>query len=281
MPVSDGVYYLESGREYQRFPPVLLIHGEGGSSTSWPADVRRLKGYRTIAVDLPGHGRSDGTALQSIKAYCEQVCHFLESLKITRVIVVGHSMGGAVALMMATRRSRVVAGLGMISSGAFLGGETEILEQLSTPFGFTRGLHLIQQKAFGSRATPGLIKNVMQTLEKNRHGVLFSDWCASAAFDLRAEIERIEVPVWVAVGTEDQITPRTYSQYIFDQVTNASFQTIERGGHMVLHEAGEEVALGLRAFLERIDFSGQLPDQRDTYTSSDSQGRPRNQFSLL
>jgi pimeloyl-ACP methyl ester carboxylesterase len=281
MPVSDGIYYLESGREYHRFPAVLLIHGEGGNSTSWPAEIRRLKGYRTIAVDLPGHGRSDGTALQSVKAYCERVCSFLESMKITRVIVVGHSMGGAIALMMAVRRSRVVAGLGMVSSGAYLGGETEILEQLSTPFGFTRGLHIIQQKAFGSRATPGLIKNVIQTLEKARHGVLFSDWCACAQFDLRAEIEKIEVPVWVAVGTEDQITPRAYSQYVFDQLTNASFQAIEGGGHMVLQEAGDEVALGLRAFLERIDFSGQVPGQRDTYTSSDSEGKPRSQFSLL
>lgn len=273
MPVSDGICFLESGWENKRFPPILLIHGAGGTSLSWPAEVRRLQGYRVIALDLPGHGRSDGTALQSIQAYCERVSSFLESLKISKSILVGYSMGGAIALMMAVRRSRMVVGLGLISSGAYFGGETEILDQLSTPFGFSRALQILQERAFGSGTDSETKKNVMQALTKTRHGVLFSDWNACAHFDLRNELGEIEVPVWVAVGTEDQITPRVYSQYLVDNLPGTSLQTVEGAGHMVLQEGGPEIALGLRAYLERINFSGQVSSQADTYSSSEPKNR--------
>lgn len=280
MPVIDGIYYLQSGKENDRFPSVLLIHGAGGSSLSWPAAIRRLSGYHILALDLPGHGRSEGTALQTIEAYMLSVASFLENLKISKAILVGHSMGGAIALMMAVRRSRMVAGLGLISSGAYLGGESEILEQLSTPFGFRRALQIFQEKAFSAEASPAVVKSVMQAFSKTRHSVLLSDWRASAGFDLRSEADSIAVPAWVAVGAEDQIAPLAFSHYLVNQLSNASLQIVGGAGHMILHEAPDELALGMRAFLERIDFHDRLSDLKDSYSSNESK-KGTNLFSLL
>ena len=61
MPVAADLYYhIYEGSEEGRRPPVVLIHGAGGTHLHWPSEVRRLPGYRVLALDLPGHGKSGG-----------------------------------------------------------------------------------------------------------------------------------------------------------------------------------------------------------------------------
>ena len=231
--------------------------------------------YQIIAVDLPGHGRSDGTALQSIEAYMQRVTSFLESISIHKAILVGHGMGGAIALMTAIRRPRLAAGLGLVASGAFLGGETDITEEFSAPFGLSRALQMIQGRAFGSLTNPDVIKGVMQALAKVRYGVLYSDWRACAGFDLRSEAHLLEIPVWAAVGEEDCLTPPAWSSVLVDHLPDAALQVISGAGHMVPYEAGAELALGLQAFLERIEFQRRTLGIHDTFTTSEYTGETR------
>ena len=237
-----------------KFPPVLLIHGAGGDHLSWSAEIRRLSGFKIMAVDLPGHGRSAGTALQSVDAYAQRLIRFLEELKISRVIPVGHCMGGAIAMNLAMRHPTTVAGLGLVSTGASLGGETDILEQLSAPVGFSKALDLIQKRAFSPSADAQLVKKVMQSLVKVRHGVLYSDWRACAEFDMREEVQWLNFPAWVVVGSEDQLTPLSSARFLVDHLPDATLQVIEGAGHMLAYEAPGELVLGLQAFLERVAF---------------------------
>jgi pimeloyl-ACP methyl ester carboxylesterase len=254
MPVTDGIYYSISGRESARFPPILLIHGAGGTHLSWAGEMRRLSGFQILTLDLPGHGRSEGAALQSIEAYAYRLISFLENLQISRIILVGHSMGGAIGLTIAMRRPKTVAGLGLVGTGAFLGGENDILEQLSAPAGFSKALELIQQRAFAPQTDAGLVKTVMQAFARVRHSVLYSDWCACAGFDVRAEIQWLDIPAWVAVGAEDRLTPLSFARFLVDQLPDATLQVIDGVGHMLVYEGAEELVLGLRAFLDRIAF---------------------------
>ena len=269
MPVSNGLYYSFSERGLQRYPPVVLIHCAGGSHLSWSMEMRRQNNLQVIAVDLPGHGRSEGIALQSIEGYVQKLFDFLESLKIHRALLVGHSMGGAIALSAAAKQPGMVAGLGLISTAAFLGTETGILEHLSTHFGFSRAIQLIQEKSFGSQTDPALVKRVMEPLAKTRPGVLFSDWAACAQFDLRNELEMIQVPAWVAVGAEDRITPPACSYFLADRLPDAVLQVVPNAGHMVPQENGKELVLGLRALLERLDYRNQIHLYHDEYTQSE------------
>ncbi|MDZ4159615.1 MAG: alpha/beta fold hydrolase, partial [Anaerolineaceae bacterium] len=66
MPVAGDLYYIESGRLTPENLTLLLIHGAGSSLLAFPAAMRRLNGYHVLAVDLPGHGRSPGYAVQSV-----------------------------------------------------------------------------------------------------------------------------------------------------------------------------------------------------------------------
>ena len=102
MPVSRGLYYFASeGDNYAR-PPIVLIHGAGGHHLYWPPQVRRLQGQRMLALDLPGHGKSSGTGHQTIEGYAGEVAEFIQSIGLSTAVLVGHSMGGAIALEMAS-----------------------------------------------------------------------------------------------------------------------------------------------------------------------------------
>ena len=276
MPQSNGIYYTISGRGGCSFPPVILIHGAGMNYQIWPFEIRRLNRYQIIALDLPGHGHSEGTACHSIKAYADRLMTFMHSLKIAKAVLVGHGLGGAIALMTAIQPSEVAAGVGLVSSGAFLGGETDIVRELSTPFGHSRGLQLIQEKAFGSFTKPDGIKNVMQMLTKVRHSVLYSDCRACADFDLRTEIHLLKAPVWAAVGDDDRITPPSYSRYLVDQISDSTLQIVLGAGHMIPVENGAELVLGLQAFLERIEFNRRMAGIYDTFLSNEYSGSGNN-----
>ena len=93
MPVAVDFYYsVCEGSEEGLRPPVVLIHGAGGTHLYWPAEMRRLPGYRMYALDLPGHGKSGGRGQQSIPAYAQAVLEWLEAVGLHKAAAsMGHT----------------------------------------------------------------------------------------------------------------------------------------------------------------------------------------------
>jgi len=249
MPTIAGIYFAEfdDGRKDQ--PPVILIHGAGSSHLVWPSEIRRLGGQRVLAIDLPGHGKSTGVGLQSISSISDQVMEFLAALELYQAVFVGHSMGGAVALDLAIRYSTHVAGLGLISTGAYLGVDPDFLENLNNPLTIPTALVAFRQRAFGAHADPALIERSMQLMQKTRSSVLYGDWRACADFDVRETISHVQPPAWVIVGDEDQVTPVAYAHFLADRLPAARLQILPQAGHMGLLEQPGRIAQGLQQFL--------------------------------
>ena len=121
MPVAAEIYYsIHADSSGDQRPPVVLIHGAGGTHLFWPSEVRRLAGYRVYSLDLPGHGKSGGRGLQTISAYRQAVCAWLEAVGLHSAVFVGHSMGSAIALTLALDDPEHVLGLGLIGASARL-----------------------------------------------------------------------------------------------------------------------------------------------------------------
>ncbi len=89
-------YRLSANDLTHRRPPLLLIHGAGGTHMHWPAALRRLADWNVYALDLPGHGKSPGPGRDSIAAYCDVVYGVIQALGLERAVLAGHSMGGAI-----------------------------------------------------------------------------------------------------------------------------------------------------------------------------------------
>ena len=128
MPINANIYYFEHQGEGTRKPPVVLIHGAGGTHLHWPAPIRRLPEYPVYALDLPGHGKSEGRGQQSITAYAQCVLDWMDSLQMHKAVFIGHSMGGAVALTLGLQHPERVLGLGLVGTGARLKVAPAILE---------------------------------------------------------------------------------------------------------------------------------------------------------
>lgn len=252
MPVSTGIYFSLSENALPGRLPIVLLHSAGGHHLCWPLELRRMAGHRVLALDLPGHGRSPGVAHHTIEAYGKTVRDFLDSLGIFRVVLVGHAMGGAIAQWIAMEHPSLVAGLGLISTGAYLGVPEGLLDDLSNPLTYQEGLDRLRRLMLGPRTTSEQINACMQTLKEVRPGVFYGDWSASAEFDLRQTISKIVAPTWVAVGSEDRLTPVSYANFLASRIRSATLQVIPNAGHILIYEQPEIVAQGLNELLERV-----------------------------
>src|SRR5690606_20729020 len=110
-------------------PAVAMIHGAGMDHTVWSLQARYLAhhGYGVLALDLPGHGRSEGPLLDSIEAMAEWVGRALDAAGTARAALVGHSMGAMVALEAASRLAGRVTHLALIGVAAAMPVHPDLL----------------------------------------------------------------------------------------------------------------------------------------------------------
>ncbi|HZU86809.1 MAG TPA: alpha/beta hydrolase [Anaerolineaceae bacterium] len=268
MPVTTGTYFSLSENSLPGKLPIILLHGAGGNHLCWPIELRRLAGHRVLALDLPGHGRSPGVAQHTIEAYGKAVRDFLDALGIYRAVLVGYAMGGAIAQWLALEHPSLVAGLGLISTGAYLGVPEGLLEDLSNPLTYQESLDRLRSLMVGPQTTAEQAGTCMQMLKEVRPGVFYGDWSASEEFDLRQVVSKIEAPTWVAVGSDDRLTPLSYANFLASRIRTATLQVIPGTGHMIIFEKPEALAQGLTELLERVTRYESKPATR--------QRRPRH-----
>ena len=121
---------------------LLLIHGAGGSHLSWPAELRRLphtapstgSGQAVYALALAGPGRSHPPGRSTIEAFTQDVLDFIDALKLENVVVLGHSMGGAIAQMVGLAHPANVTGLVLVGTGAKLRVSPTILSAVQEDY---------------------------------------------------------------------------------------------------------------------------------------------------
>jgi pimeloyl-ACP methyl ester carboxylesterase len=226
--------------------PLVFVHGSGDSAKSWARVIAALPDILCVALDLPGHGtliEQPGPDAMSVADYAAFVRAEIERRELTGARVVGHSLGGAIALQLALDAPDVVGGIGLVGTGARLRVLPDLLavaqtEQMAaqpqlTGFGFAPG-HEEARERF------------LREMEPLAQGTLYRDLAACDAFDCRDHLERITCPALIVVGTEDRLTPPKYATYLYDHLSQATLVEITGSGHYLQHEAPEELAEALR-----------------------------------
>ena len=251
---SDNIHYFvhEAENHIAKRPPVVLIHGAGGFSLSWPPQIRRLEGQCVYAIDLPGHGESDGFGRQSIEEYVEDVYKFIKSLKLRNVVLAGVSMGSAIALKLVLKYPKKVSGLVLLGSGLKLRVTSSILESLGNPGLYQSAVDSINENCFSRGASPRLKELSKQAMMSMRPSVLVSDFLACDKFDIGGLAAGIRIPSLIICGDEDKMTPLKYSEALRDSITNSQLQVVAGAGHMVMAEQPELVAELFMKFVNSI-----------------------------
>lgn len=254
MPVVSDLYYYEHRGGKPDHPPVVLIHGAGGTHLHWPSQIRRLGKYRVYALDLPGHGKSSGRGRQSIEAYAHAIGNWMQALALPKAVFVGHSMGGAIALKLGIRNPGCVLGLGLVGTGARLKVDPVILEDTAMPVTFNAAIETIAERAFSPDTDPQVVNLAAERMSEIRPSVLHGDLIASDGFNETDSLGDIRVPTCVICGQDDQITPPRFSQYLADHIAKAELHILPGAGHMIMLEKPDKVAEVLEDFLAGVPY---------------------------
>jgi pimeloyl-ACP methyl ester carboxylesterase len=248
-------YYVHRGDPTGKRPPLVLVHGAGGSLMHWPGELRRLPGENVYALDLPGHGGSGGQARAEIAAYAEVVHDFGIALHLPPFVLVGHSMGGAIALECTLRYAQALAGQVLVATGARLRVAPELLSGIHHDFPNTA--RWLARSAHSLQASPQLLEAYVKRLCELPPAVIYDDFLACNAFDRMADIERTTLPTLVICGEADRMTPPKYSRTLAERIPGAQLVLVPGAGHMVMLEPDTTpgVVESIRQFLNTLEVA--------------------------
>jgi len=225
---------------------LLFLHGVGGTHRHWGKQIQAIRDATLVALDLPGHGRSKSKGRQSIEGYADSVAEFMAALDLEGPIVVGHSMGGAIALDLALRYGDRVGGLVLVGTGARLRVMPSLLEGLRGEYESTVGL--LSRYAYGPLASEEVVRLGREEMLANGPEVLLGDLLACDRFDVMGRLGEVWLPTLVICGEEDQLTPLKYSQFLADHIPGARLVTIPEAGHMMMLEKPRETTEAITEF---------------------------------
>ncbi len=238
-------------------PALLCIHGAGGTHQHWGFQLQALHAtMRVLAVDLPGHGRSARPGRSHVADYSRVVLSVLDALDLEQVVLVGHSMGGTVALWTALEAPERVAGLGLLATGARLPILPDLLHRFSdNPDAAVR---LIVELAYADNAGVALRQAGELAFRQIDATVFQGDLQACDAFDVRGRLSALHCPTLVLCGEEDRVTPLKFSRYLHEQIAGSTLVVVPHAGHMVMLEQPQTVseALGHLMSNVRLRFQG-------------------------
>ncbi|MCV2866825.1 acetoin dehydrogenase dihydrolipoyllysine-residue acetyltransferase subunit [Defluviimonas sp. WL0075] len=234
--------------------PVVLIHGFASDATSWAPLEAQLKHRPIIRIELPGHGKSPKLRIANFAALVKDVRRAFDDLNLEQVHLVGHSLGGALALAIADTRERSIASLTLIAP-AGLGPEVngDALSGIcraNRPESLGPWLRRLVadetiitdsyvRLAMAGRADPNL-----RAAQSALAEVLFPD--GVQAFDLRAALERIAVPTRILWGKQDDIIPWHHA---LRAPGRAALHLFGGVGHMPQIECADEVGQLIKAYI--------------------------------
>lgn len=249
MPIANGLYYAKVGSQQT---PLVLIHGAASSHLAFPPALRRMKERTVIALDLPGHGRSEGAGLRDVNAYAEAVVGLLDALEYEQCIILGHSMGGAIAQTIAYHHPERVAGMILLSTGARLPVNQSIIEGvLADKLNIATN---INRWAWSPDADEALKQKAFEYLMTVPAQVIQDDYIACDAFDLRDKLTEIAIPTLILCGSIDKMTPPKFSKTLNDNLPQANYHLYDGAGHWLPLEQPQWVAQKISDWLAQCNL---------------------------
>jgi pimeloyl-ACP methyl ester carboxylesterase len=256
-----ATYYFYSGAttlpdvapDFSRGRKILFVHGAGSNGHTWHRQIDAFGGrHSPIALDLPGHGRSAGVeGLRTVQDYADFVAAFLDMLKIKAAVILGHSMGGAIAMDLAIRHAARVEALILSCTAPKFNITADRIEALRA---ITMGR---APQAFNTDGySPRTVKENFDVVRegwmeqiKTDPRVRYTDIVACSQLDLRDAIGKIDKPALVIAGADDQGTTPADAEFIAGKIRGATCKIIADAGHYIPRERPPEYNAAIEQFV--------------------------------
>lgn len=245
------VYIATGNRTLEpAWPTVVFLHGAGQDHTIWVLPTRYFvrHGRNVLAIDLPGHGRSEGPPLQTIEELADWVVRVFDAAGVEKAAVVGHSMGSLIALETAFHHPDRVRAIALVGTSVPMPVSQELLRsarqddhaavEMLTLWGHSRAAQI------GGSATPGMwmIGGSQRLLERAQPGAIYADLKACNDYVNGLENARqLSCPALLILGGRDSMTPARSAMAVTKAIPDAETVILDRAGHALLSERPEPV----------------------------------------
>lgn len=253
-----AIHYFHTGRttlpdvvpDLSKGKLLIYIHGAGGNGHYGHRLLDLLAAdHSPLAFDYPGHGRSGGTeSLKSITAYSNCLHAFAQQLKLRPAVLIGHSMGGAIALDCALRYAETVEALILVATAAKFTippDRIDIWKQVM--------MGRVQQPFTKDAFSPATPMNIVQEgwMEqiKTDPRVRYFDLVACSQFDVTSRLGEIRKPTLVVCGQDDAVTPVAPGEQLRNSIPGARLEVVPEAGHAIPLEKPQELCAAIERFL--------------------------------
>src|SRR5271170_6289017 len=260
-------------------PVILLIHGIGDNSTTWTTVQSKLaQRFTVIAVDLLGHGQSDKPrADYSIAAYANGMRDLLSILDIERATVVGHSLGGGVAMQFAYQFPQLVERLVLVGAGGVTKDVNIVLRLASLPMGsealallrlplvlpalqfFGRAAGMVLGSTGVGHDLPDVLR-VLAELPEPTASAAFSrtlravvDWRGQVVTMLDRCYLTQSVPVQLIWGEDDSVIPVSHARLAHSAMPGSRLEIFPKSGHFPFHDDPDRFVEVLERFIDSTE----------------------------
>jgi len=228
-------------------PTLIFIHGAGGSHRIWENQVESFG--NAIAIDLPGH--CAGIGKRAVDDYVQDVKRFCDEKDLRNVVLIGHSMGGAIVQKFALDHPEHLKALVLVSTGAKLRVNPIIFEAIKR--NYAEAIELIREFEFSKKAANDIKGIVSQEMKNIGPEVVYGDFEACDRFSIIDRLKEIKTPTLIICALDDQLTPVKYSEYLKNNIPNSKLEVIADAGHMVMLEKPKEFNEKLEKFIKELD----------------------------
>lgn len=243
---GNRVFAGTGGRAFDpALPAAVFLHGAGMDHTVWALQTRAIahRGRNVLALDLPGHGASEGPALPSIEAMAGWVLAVLDAAGAARVRIAGHSMGSLVALETGTQGGARIEALALLGFVPEMPVHPDLLDAARTgahaAFELMTSWGLAMRSQLGRNLAPGLWLQgeTMRLLERASAAGLAADLMACNSYKrAAAAAAEIRCTTLLLLGAEDRMTPAAKGRAFAPALADARVTVLPGVGHMMMIE---------------------------------------------
>ena len=262
---GTAVHYFHTGRstlpgvvpDLSRGELLLFIHGAGSNGNTWHRQLTAFgESHSPLAFDFPGHGRSGGTeGLKTVEAYRDCLGAFVDALGLRPCVLVGRSMGGAIALAYALAHPQRVRGVVLVATAARFDLPQARLDTWKNVM-LGRAQQPFSTEAFSPKSDFAVMREAWMEQVKTDPRVRYYDFVACNAFDSTAQLGSIGVPTLIIAGADDSFTPPQRSEVLEHGIPGARLVVIDDAGHTVPAEKPAEFNAAVSEFLAQLRSDG-------------------------
>ena len=231
--------------------PLLFIHGAGSSHICWSLQLREFsKTNRTIALDLSGHGNSEGIHEEASidEGYPHEVNALVNHLNLTDFIMIGHSMGGGVAMAYLLNEYELNP-IAMVLVDTSPDLELSKLVVGLVKETVTDQIFLLKSRFFEEFTDTYKIKRYEEEVQVTNPEIMARDLRACDKFDITDRLLELDLPIFVLVGEHDNIIPPAMVQEYQSKLPRSDVAVVRNADHSPMVEQPAEFNRLLQKFV--------------------------------